>query len=98
MLDFILDIFIKHLLKDLVVSNGNGNGGSPGRHLACSPESYTPNVDEHGALEILTNKKNMIEIMSELIQLLSPDTNIRQFDDLRFIETLYQILHFTFAH
>lgn len=97
MLDFILDIFIKHLHKDLASVNNLGNGGSPAHHLACSPDSRTPNVDENGAIEILTTKKNMIDVMSELMQLLSPDTSIRQFDDLRFIESLYQILHYTFA-
>jgi hypothetical protein len=54
--------------------------------------------DENGANEILTKKRNMIMVMSDLMQLLSPETNIRQFDDLRFIETLYQLINFTFLH
>ena len=37
----------------------------------------------------------MIEIMSELIQLLQPESSIGQFDDTKFIEAMIQIIIFT---
>jgi hypothetical protein len=82
MLDFILDLFIKYLALGLInEGTGTNNHGSPGngggnRHYS-SPESHTPMHDEQGANDVLTKKKNMIVVMSDLMQLLSPETNIR---------------------
>jgi len=46
----------------------------------------------------MIRKKNMIEVMSDMMQLLSPESNIRQFDDLRFIETLNHLINFMYIH
>ena len=54
--------------------------------------------DETSCNEIMIRKKNMIEVMSDMMQLLSPESNIRQFDDLRFIETLNLLINFMYIH
>ena len=54
--------------------------------------------DEDSCNDILIRKKSMIEVMSDLMQLLSSDSNIRLFDDLRFIDTLNQLINFMYLH
>ena len=93
MLDFILDFFIKYLVKGII---NERNGNSPGLKLMGSPESHTPMHDELSSNDIMIRKKNMIEVMSDLMQLLSQDSNIRLFDDLRFIDTLNQLINFMY--
>ena len=93
MLDFILDFFIKYLVKGII---NERNGNSPALKLMGSPESHTPMHDELSSNEIMIRKKNMIEVMSDLMQLLSQDSNIRLFDDLRFIDTLNQLINFMY--
>lgn len=95
MLDFILDFFIKYLMKGII---NEGNGNSPVPKIMGSPESHTPMHDEDSCNDILIRKKSMIEVMSDLMQLLSSDSNIRLFDDLRFIDTLNQLINFMYLH
>lgn len=67
MLDFILDFFIKYLVKGII---NEGNGNSPENKIMGSPESHTPMHDEQTSNDIMIRKKNMIEVMSDLMQLL----------------------------
>jgi hypothetical protein len=47
------------------------NGNSPALKIMGSPESHTPMHDEESCNDILIRKKSMIEVMSDLMQLLS---------------------------
>ena len=91
MLDFVLDYFIKYLTKGVVAEKVTID------QLNKSPniESATPDLDDDNVASIIKKKRDMIETMSELMQLLQPDSNIRQFDDAKFIEAIIQIITFT---
>lgn len=91
MLDFVLDYFNKYLTKGLVAEKVviDPFNNSPPR------ESATPDLDDAKVASIIKKKRDMIETMSELMQLLQPDSSIRQFDDAKFIEAIIQIIAFT---
>lgn len=67
MLDFILDFFIKYLVKGII---NDGNGNMAEQKIIGSPESHTPIHDETTCNDVMIRKKNMIEVMSDLMQLL----------------------------
>ena len=91
MLDFVLDYFIKYLTKGVVAEKVviDPFNNSPPR------ESATPDLHSTKVASIIKKKRDMIETMSELMQLLQPDSSIRQFDDAKFIEAIIQIITFT---
>ena len=90
MLDFVLDYFIKYLTKGVVAEKFDIDK-SPNKESAAAP-----NLDNAKVASIIKKKRDMIETMSELMQLLQPDSNIRrQFDDAKFIEAIIQIITFT---
>ena len=91
MLDFVLDYFIKYLTKSVVAEKVviDPFNNSPPR------ESATPDLDSTKVASIIKKKRDMIETMSELMQLRQPDSSIRQFDDAKFIEAIIQIITFT---
>jgi hypothetical protein len=91
MLDFVLDYFIKYLTKGVVAEKVKIDQLNKSPHI----ESATPDLDDSNVTSIIKKKRDMIETMSELMQLLQPDSNIRQFDDGKFIEAIIQIITFT---
>jgi hypothetical protein len=94
MLDFVLDYFIKYLTKGVVAEKVNID------QLNKSPniERATPDLEDANVASIIKKKRDMIETMSELMQLLQPDSKIRQFDDAKFMEAIIQIITFTSAN
>ncbi len=83
MLDFVLDLFMKYLMKGLtIIPDKNAINGSPS-------DGITPKFDAKEVNDLIRNKKDMIEIICDLIKLLSPEHNIRHLDDLRFIECIF---------
>jgi hypothetical protein len=73
MLDFVLDYFIKYLTKGVVAEKVNIDQHNKSPHI----ESATPDLDDVNVASIIKKKRDMIETMSELMQLLQPDSNIR---------------------
>jgi hypothetical protein len=94
MLDFVLDYFIKYLTKGVVAEKVDIDPFNK----SSNKESATPNLDDSKVVSIIKKKRDMIETMSELMQLMQPDSNIRQFDDAKFIEAIIQIITFTSAN
>ena len=73
MLDFVLDYFIKYLTKGLVAEKVDINQQNNSLHI----ENASQDVHDAKIASIIKKKRDMIETMSELMQLLQPDSNIR---------------------
>lgn len=73
MLDFVLDYFIKYLTKGLVAEKVDINQQNNSPHI----ESASQDLHDAKIASIIKKKRDMIETMSELMQLLQPDSNIR---------------------
>jgi hypothetical protein len=67
MLNFVLDYFLKYLVSGII----------PDKDRAHS-ETISPNNDSNTEVELLlTSKRNMLEVMSDIMYLLQPELNIR---------------------
>jgi len=91
MLDIVLDYFIKFLTKGILPDKPSATIN----FLIPTVDGSTPHHDDKIITSLVKKKRNMVEIMTELMQLLQPDSNIRQFDDAKFIDAIIQIIIFT---
>lgn len=65
MLNFVLDYFIKYLVSGIIPDKAHS-------------ETISPNNDNNTEIEdLLTSKRNMLEVMSDVMYLLQPELNIR---------------------
>lgn len=83
MLDFIIDSFKDYLMQ----------GITPDKDKPQS-EPYSPNHNHHDLHRLLEGKKNLMDVMSDCMFYLSPEMNLRQFNDLGFIEALMSLINF----
>jgi hypothetical protein len=85
MLDFVLDYFVKYLVKGITPEKTN--------------QGAIVDFNQDSVDHIIQKKKYMIEIMSELIHLIPLESSsLRQFDDGRFIDSIIQLITFISAN
>lgn len=85
MLDYVLDLFVRHLIQGIM----------PDKDKQHSETLSPDHQNVHEIADMLRAKVNLIEVMSECMELLQPEMNIRQFDDLRYIEGVSHIISYT---
>ena len=82
MLDYVLDYFMKSLLSRILPVDRDHN------------EVHSPQISEEEAERILTVKVDILEVFSDMMRLMSPEMNIRQFDGLRYIDAFIHVINF----
>jgi hypothetical protein len=67
MLDYVLDLFMKFLLLEIV----------PDNKVSSQQEYQSPMLNIKETERILYTKRNLLEVMSEVMKLMTPEINIR---------------------
>jgi hypothetical protein len=86
MLDQVLDFFNRYLVRGIVPEKDK-----------VSSETLSPQATNFEIYELLYSKKDLIDVMSDVLLFLQPELNIRQYDDYRFIEAIFQLINYS-AH